>query len=108
MEKKQNKYPINHIIGFALSITLTIIAVWTALSSDLPVMWIIIAIMALAVIQAGIQLFMFMHITERGATHAPWNMMSMPSSLLQSLWQDPFSPCHSASHMTMAAGITRM
>jgi len=75
MEKKQNKYPINHIIGFALSITLTIIAAWTALSSDLPVMWIIIAIMALAVIQAGIQLFMFMHITERGATHAPWNMM---------------------------------
>lgn len=75
MEKKHNKYPINHIVGFALSITLTIIAAWTALSSDLPTMWIIIAIMALAVIQAAIQLFMFMHITESGATNAPWNMM---------------------------------
>ncbi|WP_411843157.1 cytochrome aa3 quinol oxidase subunit IV [Salinicoccus sp. HZC-1] len=75
MEKKHNKYPINHIVGFALSITLTLIAAWTALSSNLPVMWIIIVIMVLAVIQAAIQLFMFMHITERGATHAPWNMM---------------------------------
>ncbi|AKG72870.1 cytochrome aa3 quinol oxidase subunit IV [Salinicoccus halodurans] len=75
MEKKHSKYPINHIVGFALSITLTIIAAWTALSSGLPTMWIIITIMALAVIQAAIQLFMFMHITESGATNAPWNMM---------------------------------
>ena len=75
MAKKNKNYPINHIVGFAASIILTIVAAWTALSSGLPTMWIIIAIMALAVIQAGIQLFMFMHITESGATNAPWNMM---------------------------------
>lgn len=75
MAKKNRNYPINHIIGFAVSIILTIVAAWTALSSGLPTMWIVIAIMALAVIQAGIQLFMFMHITESGATNAPWNMM---------------------------------
>ena len=54
---------------------LTILAAWTALSSDMPVMWIVISVLALAVIQAFIQLFMFMHITERGTTHAPWHMI---------------------------------
>lgn len=63
------------IIGFILSIVLTVVAAWCAIGSDLPVLFIMIAIMTLAVIQAFIQLFMFMHITERGATHAPWNMM---------------------------------
>lgn len=75
MSSRKNKYPVNHIIGFILSIVMTLVAAWCAILSDLPVMWIIIAIMSLAVIQAFIQLFMFMHITERGATHAPWNMM---------------------------------
>lgn len=75
MSTHKNKYPINHVIGFILSIVLTIIAAWCALLSDLPQTWVIIAIMVLAVIQAFIQLFMFMHITERGATNAPWNMM---------------------------------
>ncbi|UJL45856.1 cytochrome C oxidase subunit IV family protein [Virgibacillus sp. NKC19-16] len=75
MEKQSRRYPVKHIIGFLVSIALTIIAAWTALGSDLPDMWIILSILALAVIQAGIQLFMFMHIIESGATHAPWNMM---------------------------------
>lgn len=75
MSEKKQGYPWNHIIGFVLSIVLTFLAAWTALSSNLPVMWIIIAIMVLAVIQALIQLFMFMHIIEKGAGDAPWNMM---------------------------------
>lgn len=75
MSEKKRNYPWKHITGFVLSIVLTFVAAWTALSSNLPVMWIVIAIMALAVIQALIQLFMFMHITEKGATNAPWNMM---------------------------------
>lgn len=75
MSKDNNKYPLNHIIGFILSIVLTLVAAWTALMSDLPVLWIVIAIMVLALIQAFIQLFMFMHIAEPGATNAPWNMM---------------------------------
>lgn len=74
-ENNKKKYPINHIIGFVLSVLLTILAAWTALSSDMPVMWIVISVLALAVIQAFIQLFMFMHITERGTTHAPWHMI---------------------------------
>ncbi|WP_010529758.1 cytochrome aa3 quinol oxidase subunit IV [Lentibacillus jeotgali] len=75
MANQSKKIPYQHIIGFILSITLTLLAAWTAIRSNLPVMWIIIAILAMAVIQAAIQLFMFMHITERGAGNAPWNMM---------------------------------
>lgn len=77
MEKHTSKIPVQHIIGFILSLTLTVIAAWAAIKSELPVTWIIIGIMALAVIQAGIQLFMFMHITESasGGGHAPWNMI---------------------------------
>ncbi|WP_404452193.1 cytochrome aa3 quinol oxidase subunit IV [Virgibacillus necropolis] len=77
MQKQSKKIPFQHIIGFILSLTLTVIAAWAALKSDLPVTWIIIGIMVLAVIQAAIQLFMFMHMTEAasGGGHAPWNMM---------------------------------
>lgn len=72
---EQKKYPFKHIIGYGLSVILTVLAAWTAIGSDLPLKWIVIGIMVLAVIQAGIQLFMFMHIIESGVTHAPWNMM---------------------------------
>lgn len=72
---EQKKYPFKHIVGYVLSILLTVLAAWTAIDSDIPQVWIIIGIMILAVIQAGIQLFMFMHIIEAGVTHAPWNMM---------------------------------
>lgn len=77
MEQKTKRFPVKHIIGFVLSLALTIIAAWAALGSDLPKGWIIAGIMVLAVIQTAIQLFMFMHITEfsSGNGHAPWNMM---------------------------------
>jgi len=77
MEQKKKSIPFKHIVGFVLSLALTIIAAWTALGSDLPTGWIIAGIMVLAVIQAAIQLFMFMHVTEfaSGNGHAPWNMM---------------------------------
>ncbi|RAK16902.1 cytochrome aa3 quinol oxidase subunit 4 [Anoxybacillus vitaminiphilus] len=65
MEYKTNsKYPISHIIGFFLSLLLTFAAVFVALEAQLSftiVMWII---GSLAVLQAGLQLFMFMHVTE--------------------------------------------
>ncbi|MDY0394446.1 cytochrome aa3 quinol oxidase subunit IV [Virgibacillus halophilus] len=77
MEKRSKQFPVKHIIGFILSLALTIVAAWAALGSDLPKSWIIAGIMTLAVIQAAIQLFMFMHVTEfaSGNGHAPWNMM---------------------------------
>ncbi|ASK63837.1 cytochrome aa3 quinol oxidase subunit IV [Virgibacillus phasianinus] len=75
MAEQSKKIPTQHIIGFALSVILTIIAAWTALGSDLSTTWIITGIMVLAVLQAAIQLFMFMHITEKGVGNAPWNMI---------------------------------
>ncbi|MBT2217668.1 cytochrome aa3 quinol oxidase subunit IV [Virgibacillus dakarensis] len=77
MEHKTKRIPVKHIIGFILSLALTIVAAWAALGSDLPKGWIITSIMVLAVIQAAIQLFMFMHMTESasGNGHIPWNMM---------------------------------
>lgn len=78
MEKQQSeRIPVKHIVGFLLSLGLTVLAAWAALKSDLPVTWIITSIMVLAVIQAGIQLFMFMHMTESasGNGNVTWNMM---------------------------------
>lgn len=63
MEHK-SKYPVSHVVGFLLSLVLTFVAVFVALKMNVSytiVMWII---GSLAVIQAGLQLFMFMHVTE--------------------------------------------
>ncbi|RPF53261.1 cytochrome aa3 quinol oxidase subunit IV [Aquisalibacillus elongatus] len=77
MSNQVKKVPTQHIVGFVLSLVLTALAVWTALGSDLSTAWIITIIMLLAVIQAGIQLVMFMHIVEPESQngHVPWNMI---------------------------------
>ncbi|WP_077325633.1 cytochrome C oxidase subunit IV family protein [Virgibacillus siamensis] len=77
MDKKHSgKIPVKHIIGFALSLILTIAAAWVALDSGLSDGWIIAGTLTMAVIQAAIQLFLFMHLTEtEGVGHGPWNMM---------------------------------
>ncbi|WP_181350838.1 cytochrome C oxidase subunit IV family protein [Thalassobacillus sp. CUG 92003] len=77
MTEQRKRIPVQHLVGFVLSIALTLLAAWAALGSGLPTLWIIIAILTLAVIQAGIQLFMFMHMVEFKSQngHVPWNMM---------------------------------
>lgn len=64
MDNHSKGFPISHVIGFFMSLVLTFGAAWIALQSSLSmkaVMWII---GTLAVVQAGIQLYMFMHINE--------------------------------------------
>jgi cytochrome aa3-600 menaquinol oxidase subunit IV len=64
LEKHSKSFPISHVIGFFMSLVLTFGAAWIALQSSLSmkaVMWIV---GTLAVAQAGIQLYMFMHINE--------------------------------------------
>ncbi|MGP4062412.1 cytochrome aa3 quinol oxidase subunit IV [Halobacillus litoralis] len=77
MTNTKKRIPTNHIVGFVLSLVMTLVAAWAAIGSDLPVKWVIIGIMILALLQAGVQLFMFMHVTEAesGNGHIPWNMM---------------------------------
>ncbi|CQR47073.1 Quinol oxidase subunit 4 [Paraliobacillus sp. PM-2] len=60
--KKQ--FPLNHVVGFILSVVLTIFAVFIALETDFTTtikLWII---GAFAIFQAFVQLIMFMHMTE--------------------------------------------
>ncbi|EDL63809.1 cytochrome aa3 quinol oxidase subunit IV [Bacillus sp. SG-1] len=64
MEKSTKNYPISHFVGFIMSLVLTFAAAWVALKTSLSftvVMWVI---GTLAVVQAGLQLFMFMHVNE--------------------------------------------
>lgn len=64
VNKKYTGFPWRHVIGFALSIVLTLLAVWTALYTDLAAIWILTVIFAFAILQAVVQLLMFMHLTE--------------------------------------------
>lgn len=62
--KKQTLFPMNHVIGFVLSIVLTVAAaliVYQTNFADAVKMGII---GTLAIFQALVQLIMFMHITE--------------------------------------------
>ncbi|UOQ45985.1 cytochrome aa3 quinol oxidase subunit IV [Halobacillus salinarum] len=62
--QSNNHFPWNHVLGFALSIFLTVLAVWIALYTSLSVTAVIWIIVGLAVLQALVQLFMFMHVRE--------------------------------------------
>jgi len=57
-------FPWKHLIGFVLSIVLTLFALWIALETDLSMTWILIIIFGFAILQAALQLLMFMHVTE--------------------------------------------
>lgn len=61
---EHSHFPWKHIVGFILSIVLTLLALWVAVYTDLSSsakLWIIFGF---AFIQAALQLLMFMHMTE--------------------------------------------
>jgi cytochrome aa3-600 menaquinol oxidase subunit 4 len=64
VEKNSKSFPISHVFGFVLSLVLTFAAAWVALKTGLSYTVIMWVIGSLAVIQAGLQLFMFMHVSE--------------------------------------------
>ncbi|WP_138416796.1 cytochrome aa3 quinol oxidase subunit IV [Aquibacillus sediminis] len=57
-------FPISHVVGFLISLILTFAAAWIALKTTLSIKVIMWIIGSLAVFQAGLQLVMFMHMTE--------------------------------------------
>ncbi len=61
---KYDHFPWSHVVGFAFSIILTLFAIWIAFYTDLSVSAIVWSIIGLAILQAGVQLFMFMHVRE--------------------------------------------
>jgi cytochrome aa3-600 menaquinol oxidase subunit IV len=64
MENKAKGFPISHVIGFITSLVLTFAAVFLAFETSLSLKTIIWSIGTLAVIQAMLQLYMFMHMSE--------------------------------------------
>lgn len=59
-------------VGFALSIVLTLIALWAVMNRVLSYSGLVSLIMVLAIVQIGIQLFFFMHVTE--SKGKPWHV----------------------------------
>ncbi|KZZ85411.1 MULTISPECIES: cytochrome aa3 quinol oxidase subunit IV [Bacillaceae] len=59
-----DKFPWSNVIGFALSIVLTLLALWVGLASGFSDTTILIIIFVFAFFQAALQLLMFMHMTE--------------------------------------------
>lgn len=62
--KASNKFPWKHFVGYLFSIILTVLAVIIAFNSSLPMNMILIIIYTFAILQAALQLFMFMHMNE--------------------------------------------
>lgn len=60
----KTQFPLNHVVGFLLSIVLTIFAVFIALQTDFSNNVKLWMVGILAIFQALVQLIMFMHITE--------------------------------------------
>jgi len=58
-------FPWSHLIGFTLSIVLTIIALIIVLNLHLAAVTTMVIIVILAILQVFVQLFMFMHLTEQ-------------------------------------------
>ena len=75
---KRNQFPWTQVIGFLLSIALTFTAVWLGIRNDLTYGTIAILVFTLALIQAAIQLFMFMHVSE--GEQGAWQIGKMLSA----------------------------
>ncbi|HEX7064782.1 MAG TPA: cytochrome aa3 quinol oxidase subunit IV [Bacillales bacterium] len=69
-------FPWRQVIGFILSIVLTLLAVWVVYSLELPAKVTLGIIIIFAFLQASVQLFMFMHVTEtKDGSIQTWNMI---------------------------------
>lgn len=62
--KQAKAFPTGHVIGFIVSLALTVAAAWVALKTNLSFNMIMLIIGSLAFVQAGLQLFLFMHVNE--------------------------------------------
>lgn len=64
IKQEHTGFPWKQVVGLILSLGLTFLALWVAIGLSLPVNVTLTIIVALAIFQAFIQLFMFMHVTE--------------------------------------------
>lgn len=66
--------------GFLVSIALTVLALWSSNVRNLGREFIITTLLTLAMMQIGIQLFFFMHVTE--SDERPWHIGLLALALL--------------------------
>ncbi|WAA09327.1 cytochrome aa3 quinol oxidase subunit IV [Fervidibacillus albus] len=64
MEKQEKGFPYSHVVGYLLAVALTIFALLIVFKTSLSTGMKFTVIGLLAVFQASLQLFMFMHMTE--------------------------------------------
>lgn len=64
MDHQPKGFPKTQVYGFALSLVLTFAALFIALKTSISFTAIMLIIGTLAIIQAGLQLFMFMHLRD--------------------------------------------
>lgn len=71
--KEEPPFPWMHVIGFILSLILTFAALWLGLAKTMSVSTIMWIILVFAIVQIAVQLFFFMHVTEKvGHTWHIW------------------------------------
>lgn len=74
------RFPTPQIMGYAVSLVLTLLALWLGWNRVLPAEPLVVALLILAVLQAVSQLVVFMHIWE--AYQTAWNALAILLGLL--------------------------
>ncbi|MCY0876494.1 MAG: cytochrome C oxidase subunit IV family protein [Firmicutes bacterium] len=77
----EENFPWKGIIGYIMSIVLTIFAFWFSLDHVSSLGPTLFVILALAVLQIFVQMFMFMHVTESDKGF-PWQTFGLISGLI--------------------------
>ena len=85
------RLPSAQIVGYALSVGITLLALWLSASAGLRLVPLVVLLLALALVQAGVQLVSFMHVREsRGpAWHLPLLLIAggvAVATVVFSLW----------------------
>ncbi|QSO51786.1 cytochrome C oxidase subunit IV family protein [Alicyclobacillus curvatus] len=70
-------FPWQYVIGFALSLVLTIVPLWLVVNHVIPLGPLTWAILAFAILQIFVQLFMFMHFTHTGGSGPAYQTVTL-------------------------------
>jgi cytochrome aa3-600 menaquinol oxidase subunit 4 len=66
IQENHDRFPWKLVIGFVLSIVLTLLTLWVAFRSGFQDKMVLSLMLLLAFLQAGMQLVLFMHVREGG------------------------------------------
>jgi cytochrome aa3-600 menaquinol oxidase subunit IV len=75
IQENHDRFPWKLVIGFVLSIVLTLLTLWVAFRSGFQDKMVLSLMLLLAFLQAGMQLVLFMHVREGEGTVQVSNMV---------------------------------